>query len=279
MKNLLLKMTACFVLLWGGLPAFAAPGKIDITVSIPPQAYFVERIGGNLVSTHIMIPGGANPATYEPTPRQLIELSNSQMYMKVGTPTFFFEKKYLQTFLDRNSRMTVIDASAGVVLRTGDPHIWTSPARVKTAAAAIAGALATLDSSHRDAYENNLKGFLAEIDALDQWIRKSLEGKKGWSFMIYHPSWGYFADEYGIVQIPIEEKGKPGNAAHIRKMIDLARKKGISDILVQRGFDDKNARTIAAELKGRVIEVDPLERDWPHSLKTFTSALAGILRK
>ncbi len=279
MKNTLLKMTACFILLWAGMPAFAAPARIDITVSIPPQAYFVERIGGNLVSTHIMIPKGANPATYEPTPRQLIELSNSQMYMKVGTPTFFFEKKYLQAFLDRNPRMTVIDASAGVTLRTGDPHIWTSPALVKAAAVNIAGALAKHDPSHKIAYEKNLQDFLAEIDRLDQGIRKSLAGKEGWSFMIYHPSWGYFADEYNLVQIPIEEKGKPGNAAHIRKMIDLARKKGISDILVQRGFDDKNARTIAAELKGRVVEVDPLERDWPRGLNTFTAALAGVLRK
>ena len=272
-------MTALFVFLGGGIPALAASGKIDITVSIPPHAYFVERIGGNLVSTHIMIPGGANPATYEPTPRQLIELSNSEMYMKVGTPTFFFEKKYLQTFLDRNSRMTVIDASAGVSLRTGDPHIWTSPARVKVAAVNIAGALVKQDPSHRVAYEKNLKDFLAEIDSLDQWIRKSLAGKEGWSFMIYHPSWGYFADEYNLVQIPIEEGGKPGNAAHIRKMIDLARKKGISGILVQRGFDDRNTRTIAAELKGSVIEVDPLERDWPRGLKAFTAALANVLRK
>jgi zinc transport system substrate-binding protein len=279
MQNSLLKMTACFVLMWAGMPAFAAPARIDITVSIPPQAYFVERIGGNFVSTHIMIPGGANPATYEPTPRQLIELSNSQMYLKVGTPTFFFEKKYLQTFVDRNPRMTVIDESAGVALRTGDPHIWTSPARVKVAAANIAEALVKYDPSHRGEYEKNLKDFLTEIDSLDRWIQKSLEGKKGWSFMIYHPSWGYFADEYGIVQIPIEEGGKPGNAAHIRKMIDLARQKGITDILVQRGFDDKNARTIAAELKGSVAEVDPLARDWPRGLRAFTATLVKALRR
>lgn len=279
MKIPLQKLTAWLLLLGAGMPAFAEAARIDVTVSIPPQACFVERIGGNLVSTHIMIPGGANPATYEPTPRQLVELSNSQMYMKVGTPTFFFEKKYLETFLDRNPRMTVIDASAGVALRPGDPHIWTSPARVKTAAANIADALVKHDPSHKNIYEKNLKDFLAEIDRLDQDIRKSLAGKEGWSFMIYHPSWGYFADEYGIIQIPIEERGKPGNAAHIRKMIDLARKKGITGILVQRGFDDKNARTIAAELKGNIVEVDPLERDWPRGLRAFASALAEVLRK
>jgi zinc transport system substrate-binding protein len=97
--------------------------------------------------------------------------------------------------------------------------------------------------------------------------------------MIYHPAWGYFADEYHIIQIPIEDNGKPGSAVHIRKMIDLARRKGIRDILVQKGFDAKNARTIADELKGKVVEVDPLDRDWPNGLKSLTAVLTNVLRK
>jgi zinc transport system substrate-binding protein len=267
-------------------PAVAATGKgepdppkIDITVSVPPQAYFVERIGGNHVSVHIMIPGGANPATYEPTPRQLINLSNSRMYVKVGAPTFLFEDKYLHAFVDRNPRMTVIDASSGVKFRTGDPHIWTSPAPVRIAAANIARGLADYDPSHKEEYEKNLKKFLSEIDNLDQSIIKSLKGKSGWSFMIYHPAWGYFADEYNLIQLPIEEKGKAGNAAHIRAMIDLARQKGIRDILVQKGFDAKNALTVANELGGSVVEVDPLERNWPQELRDFTGKLVNALRK
>ncbi|MGV8058783.1 MAG: metal ABC transporter solute-binding protein, Zn/Mn family [Smithellaceae bacterium] len=279
MKNLfLITLTACLLLL-GSLSVFAACDKIDITVSLPPQAYFVEKIAGDLASVHVMIPGGANPATYEPTPQQLVKLSNSRIYVKVGSPAFQFENKYLRIFLDRNPRMTVIDTSAGVKLRTGDPHIWTSPATVRIAARNIAKALSLYDPSHKKKYENNLMIFLAEIDKLDSGIRESLQGKTGYSFMIYHPAWGYFADEYHIIQIPIEDKGKPGNAAHIRKMIDLARQKGISDILVQKGFDAKNARTIAEELGGKAVEVDPLERNWPQGLKAFTGKLQDILRK
>ena len=279
MRKLFIGIAQAFLLGFGILSAFAAPGKIDITVSVPPHAYFVERIGGNRVLAHIMIPGGANPDTYEPTPRQLINLSNSRMYVKVGAPNFPFENKYISTFLDSSPRMTVIDASQGMKFRGEDHHVWTSPALARITAANIAKALAINDPLHKDEYERNLQEFLAEIDRLDQEIRKSLKEKAGYSFMTYHPAWGYFADEYNIIQIPIEEEGKPGNAAHIRKMIDLARKKGIRDVLVQKGFDARNARTVAAGLGGKTVEVDPLARDWPQGLKKFTASLKDVLKK
>ncbi len=279
MRKLFIGIAQAFLLGFGILSAFAAPGKIDITVSVPPHAYFVERIGGNRVLAHIMIPGGANPDTYEPTPRQLINLSNSRMYVKVGAPNFPFENKYISTFLDSSPRMTVIDASQGMKFRGEDHHVWASPALARITAANIAKALVVNDPLHKDEYERNLQEFLAEIDRLDQEIRKSLKEKAGYSFMTYHPAWGYFADEYNIIQIPIEEEGKPGNAAHIRKMIDLARKKGIRDVLVQKGFDARNARTVAAGLGGKTVEVDPLARDWPQGLKKFTASLKDVLKK
>lgn len=267
------------VILMGGSSLCAASGKIDITVSVPPQAYFVERIGGNHVTAHVMIPAGANPATYEPTPKQLVSLSTSNMYVKVGVPEFVFEKKFLMTFLDRNKGMTVVDSSEGIRLRKGDPHIWTSPAPVRVIAATIAHALIRQDPSHRGDYEKNLAGFQTEIDQLDRWITKKLAGKEGFSFMIYHPAWGYFADAYGLIQIPIEEEGKAGNAAHIRKMIDLARKKGIHDVLYQEGFDARNAGAIAKELGGEVLAVNPLERNWPAGLRDFTGKLVTVLKR
>ncbi|MHB8828200.1 MAG: metal ABC transporter solute-binding protein, Zn/Mn family [Syntrophales bacterium] len=279
MRKLFIGIAQAFLLGFGILSAFAAPGKIDITVSVPPHAYFVERIGGDRVLAHIMIPGGANPDTYEPTPRQLINLSNSRMYVKVGAPNFPFENKYISTFLDRSPRMTVIDASRGMKFRGEDHHVWASPALARITAANIAKALVVNDPLHKDEYERNLQEFLAEIDRLDQEIRKSLKEKIGYSFMTYHPAWGYFADEYNIIQIPIEEEGKPGNAAHIRKMIDLARKKGIRDVLVQKGFDARNAQTVAAGLGGKTVEVDPLARDWPQGLKKFTASLKDVLKK
>ena len=114
---------------------------------------------------------------------------------------------------------------------------------------------------------------------LDREIKRTLAEKKGFAFMVYHPAWGYFADEYGLVQLAVEEEGKPVNAAHIRRMVDLAREKGIRAILVQKGFDTKSARAIARDIGGEVVETDPLERDWLAGMKNFTAILTKVLRK
>ena len=259
--------------------AFAADREIPISVSILPQAFFVERVAGERAAVHVMIPKGANHETYEPTPQQLVALSDSRIYVKVGAPGLPFEEKYLRTVLDRNRKLIVVGMSDGMTFRKEDPHVWTSPAAVRIAAKNIAQALIAYDPPHREEYERNLYAFLQEIDALDQEIRRALAGKKGYAFMVYHPAWGYFADDYGLRQLAVEEEGKPVSAAHIRRMVDLARGKGIRAILVQKGYDTKSARTVAREIGGEVVETDPLERDWLAGMRTFTALLTRVLRK
>ena len=269
-----------FLILSGiGSQTVASAADIRISVSIFPQACFVERVAGEHATVHVMIPKGAGPETYEPTPQQLVALADSQIYVKVGAPGFPFEEKYLQTVLGRNRKITVVDMSAGMTFRKADPHVWTSPSAVRIAAQNICRALAIYDPSHRDEYRRNLNAFLREIDALDRDIRLALAGEKGYNFMVYHPAWGYFADEYGLTQLAIEEEGKPVSAAHIRKMVDLARGKGIRAVLVQKGFDTKSARAVARDIGGEVVETDPLERDWFSGMRTFTTILTQDLRK
>jgi zinc transport system substrate-binding protein len=272
-------MAICFLFLSeaGGLCATA--GEIRISVSILPQAYFVERVAGLRARVHVMIPKGASPETYEPTPQQLVALSDSQFYVTVGAPGFPFEEKYLKTVLGQNRKIRIVNMSDGMTYREEDPHVWTSPAAVMIAARNIERSLTAYDPSHGDEYRKNFQAFLADIDALDREIKRTLAGKKGAAFMVYHPAWGYFADEYGLVQLAVEEEGKPVNAAHIRKMVDLARGKGIRAILVQKGFDTKSARAIARDIGGEVVETDPLERDWLQGMKNFTALLAKVLRK
>lgn len=271
-------MAACVLfLLEAGL--CSAAEEIRISVSILPQAYFVERVAGMRARVHVMIPKGASPETYEPTPQQLVTLSDSQLYVKVGAPGFPFEEKYLKTALGQNRKITVVNMSNGMTYREEDPHVWTSPSAVRIAARNIERALRVYDPAHSDEYGKNLHAFLADIDALDREIRSILPGEKGSVFMVYHPAWGYFADEYGLVQLAAEEEGKPLSAAHIRKMVDLARKKGIHAILVQKGFDAKSARAIARDIGGEVVETDPLERDWLQGMKDFAAVLAKVLRR
>jgi zinc transport system substrate-binding protein len=259
---------------------WAAPsGKIAVAVSIAPQAYFVERIGGGRVDVDVMIPGGMSPEIYEPTPQQLVRLSSARIYLKVGVAGLPSEKRFSDTVSGSSRKVTVIDMFTGATQRKGDPHIWLSPGAVRIAAKNIERALSAHDPGHRDEYRRNLNKFMRDIHELDKDIRTMLVGREGASFMVYHPAWGYFADEYGLVQLAIEEEGKTAGISHIRKMIDLAKKKGIRVILVQRGFDTKSARSIAKQIGGEVWAANPLERDWLVGTRNFARFLKDIVRK
>jgi len=263
-----------------------AASKIKVSVSVAPQAYFVERIGGEKVKTQVMIPTGVSPATYDPTPRQMVMLSKSRIYVKVGVPSFPFEKKHLKSILEKNKRMIVVDMSKGINCRfldseknIKDPHIWLSPSNVKIASKNIYNALIRLDPANKEYYKNNLDHFLDDINKLDKKIIKLLSGKKGFTFMVFHPAWGYFAEEYGIKQLPIEVEGKSPSASRIKKMIDIAKKKGIKIIFVQKGFDTKNARAIAEDIGGKVYEIDPLAKDWLKNMEDVAKIISKALKR
>ncbi len=251
---------------------------MTVAVSVAPQAYFVEKVGGRYVSVEIIVPPGANHETYEPTPRQLVNISHASICLLVGTDAFPFESKITEIIKKDNGGIDLVRMSDGVSLRKDDPHLWLSPAIVKVTAQAIFRALSARDPAHADYYRANLNSFLGEIDSLDREIRKLLGGKKGASFMVYHPAWGYFAAEYGLTQLAIEEEGKPLGAAHIRKMIDLAREKDLTAIFVQKGYDTKSAAMVAAQIGGRIVETDPLAKDWPATLRSFAEALSRSAR-
>lgn len=294
------------VLLLTAFPAAARAaekGVVRVAVSVPPEAFFVERIGGERVSVQIMIPRYTSPATYEPTPRQVMALEQSDLYVKVGVPSFIFEKKHIDPFLEKHGNIRVVSLSDGVSLRSmaphhhegekhegekeeaehghgkePDPHVWLSPAVVRAATGRICQALSGIDPAGEESYRRNRDRFIGEIDDLDREIRDALRGEKGLSFLVYHPAWGYFADEYGLVQHAIEMGGKTPDIARIRELIDFAREKGIRVIFVQKGFDTKSAGLIAREIGGEVVEMDPLDENWTESLTRFSRALRKAAR-
>lgn len=281
---LLLVFISCFAGV-AGVTSFAA-GKIKVSVSVLPQAYFVERIGGNRVETQVMIPVGASPATYEPTPQQLVMLLDSRLYIKVGVPSFPFEKKHFNSIIEKNKKMLVVNMSDGVTYRSfsfeeneKDPHVWVAPYTVKMAAKNIYNALSKIDPFNKGYYKKNLDLFLADIARLDNHINTILAGKTGGHFMVFHPAWGYFADQYGLKQLSIELGGKTPNASKIKKMIDTAKEKGIKIIFTQKGFDKKSAKTIAHEIHGRVVEIDPLEKNWLKNMQKIAETFSRALKE
>lgn len=296
----LLPLVAC------GGEAAAERRAIPVAVSVPPQGYFVERIGGGRVAVEVMVPPGSSYSTYSPTPRQMVSLSRAALYVKVGHPGFLFEAEHIDPFLApaaARGTIAVVDMSEGMELLAGeaeggaadwhqgppglfggfaeehgheheggDPHVWVAPATVRTAAVNIAAALERADPAHAAEYRRRLRGFLAEIEALDAEIRRLLAGVEHRSFMVYHPSWGYFARQYGLEQVAIEAGGREPSAARLIQLVEQARREGVKVIFVQRGFARKSAEVLADEIGGRVVAVDPLDPDWPGSLRAAARA-------
>ncbi|WP_406670987.1 zinc ABC transporter substrate-binding protein [Methanolobus sp. ZRKC4] len=275
-------------------------GGMIVAVSVLPQAEFVEKIAGDSVKVIVMVPPGADPHSYEPTPGQLRDLSNAKLYAMVGSG-ITIEDNMIGKIADLNPEMVIIDCSEGITMsemeahahededehdvedehdaedehgeETGmDPHIWTSPANVKLMVENIYGGLVELDPENEATYFENKNAYLAELDALDEQIKTTLSGKEGSSFIVYHPAWGYFADEYSLEQISVEIEGKEPSVQDMQRLIDTAKEKNIKVIFVQSGFSTTSAQTIANEIDGEVVEVDPLAKDYIGNLANVTAA-------
>ncbi|MDP2215820.1 MAG: zinc ABC transporter substrate-binding protein [Methanolobus sp.] len=155
-----------------------------------------------------------------------------------------------------------------------DPHIWTSPLEAKIMVNNIYAGLVQIDPDNKDLYMQNRDAYLAELDGADAMIRETLSGKEGSSFIVYHPSWGYFADEYGLVEVSVEIEGKEPSAKDMQRLIDTAKEKNITVIFVQPGFSATSAKSIASEINAEVVAIDPLAKDYIDNLAKVSEAFA-----
>jgi len=269
-------------------------GRLRVAVSVPPQAYFVRRIGGDRVQVDVMIPPGYSHVDYPLTPRQVAALSRARLYVAVGHPAFEFERVQLAAVLRDLPGIQVVDMSRGMRLLAGegegdedehghsgeaggDPHVWVAPDTVAVAARNIAAALEGIDPAHAAEYRANLASFEMDVAALDREIRQRLAGTQGDRFMVYHPTWGYFAREYGLEQVAIEAEGKEPSAQRLIRLIDRARRERVKVVFVQAGFPRKSAQVIAEAVGGRVLVADPQDPDWLGNLRRVSRELQEAL--
>lgn len=282
-----------------GSPAHA--DQLKAFVSIAPQQYFVQRIGGTLVDVSVLVPTGADPHTYEPKPRQMAELAKTAVYFAVGID---FEKAWMKRIAAASPGVRIVHTDEGIQKMalsahhshgkakgrsaspentqpassaggthshhhagTPDPHVWLSPPLVKIQAKHIADALVAVDSANRTRYVENLTAFLREIEDLDAELKSMFAASPGARFMVFHPSWGYFAGAYGLEQVPIEIEGKEPKPAQLKELIRHAREHGIKVVFVQPQFSVKNAEMVAREIRGQVVVADPLAGEWAENLR------------
>ena len=258
-----------------------------VTVSILPEKYFVERIGGDFVSVNVMVGPSDSPHTYEPKPEQMAALNRSAVYFRIGVE---FENAWLDRITSANPDMKIVDLSAGIdklpmLAHEGesstegelDPHVWTSPQLVKSMAEQIYAQLAGLDLANEKFYRSNLDSFRKEIDALDKEIQSSLSGLQNRRFMVFHPAWAYFARDYNLEEIPIEIGGTEPSASELAKLIDTAKAENIRVIFAQPEFSTRIAKYIAQEIDGEVVLISNLTENWPKNLRQVAQTIKKSL--
>lgn len=250
-------------------------GMLNVVVSIVPQQYFVERIGGEHVNVMVMVPPGFSPATYEPKPEQLRALSEAHAYVRIRVP---FEEAWMERIISANDDMLIIDESEGIERIGGkDPHIWLSPRLVKVQAQTICNGLVEVDPDHEADYKANLETFLADLDELDAYIQETLSHLESRKFMVFHPAWSYFARDYGLEQIPVQIEGSDPSAAEMTDLIRAAQENNIRVVFAQPEFNTESAQAIAEEIGGQVLLISPLAPDWLDNLRRVADAFAETL--
>ena len=249
--------------------------KIGVAVSILPQAEFVERIGGDKVKVTVMVPPGASSHTYEPTPSQLKEVSKAKMYAKVGSG-IEFELAWMDKIASVNKKMLIVDCSKGIKLIDNDPHIWLSPRNAKIMVENIYQGLIKIDPANQEYYARNKEKYLQELDKLDNEITQALSGKKNRKIMVYHPAWAYFCRDYDLEQIPIEKEGKEPTPQGIASLIKQARENNITVVFASPQFNTKTAETIAKEINGKVVLIDPLAENYLENMRKVAEAFAEV---
>ncbi len=285
------------ILLLSALCVFAF-GKPIISVSIPPQAFFVEKIAKDSVEINILIPPNSDEHTMEFKPQALKKLEQSKIYFLADLE---LEKILGEKFKSVLKNVKIVNINEGIHLLEGghdhehehdhdghhaeeehaehnDPHVWLDPVLVKKLAQNITQALVQSFPKNKEFYEANLANFLKELDQMDAQIAEKLKNIKRNEFIVYHPSWAYLAKRYNLVQIPVEIDGKEPKSKDLQNLIKFAKEKDIRVIFVQPGFPENSAKVLAKELNAQIVSINHLARNWDKELLKSIQALSLALQ-
>lgn len=269
--------------------------KINAFVSIPPQKFFVEKIGGNKVDVSVFVSPGMSPENFEPLPSQLIKLSRADLYFTIGLQ---FENTVINNFQSSHPSLKIINTGENINHRSVesykdildkshshkhrvdehnhglfDPHIWLSPALVKLQAEIIYKSLSELDPTSEDYYKNNFKNFIADIDSAAKLISSNLLNVESRDLLVFHPAWGYFCDDFNLKQIPIELEGKEPGMKDLSNMLNYIKKNRSKFILAEAQNNSPALNSIAEELNLKIIKHDPLAENYFHNLVLLSEVI------
>jgi zinc transport system substrate-binding protein len=243
-------------------------------------------VGGDRVAVTVLVPPGADPHTYEPNAGQMVSLSESRIYFRLGEGLLPFEDRFLSGLRNMNRNMTFVDTSDGIeFIQEGggsshpggygkDPHIWLSVRNAEIMVSHISDALSAADPEHAAEYSHNRDAYLDRLTVLDGNITRQLSGLEPREFLTVHDAWGYFARDYNLTQLAINANDKEPGAQAIQEIIGRAREDGIKTVFIEPEFSPRSADVIAQAIGGRVVRIDPLASDYSDNMARIAQAFA-----
>lgn len=238
---------------------------IGVVVSIPPYAEWVEQVGGEYVDVTILVPEGASPHTYEITPQQMVRVSKASLWVKNGVGLEQWADKIVKT----NDDIIVVDISSGVSLigdtdddERYDAHVWLSLQAARAGVSMIANALIGIDPEHAAYYESRAETYRSSLFGLEQSIATAVGESDSRTFLVFHPAWAYFARDFGLIQIAIEDEGKEPGPEYLSSVVNTARELGIAVVFIEPQFSPDDANVIADEIGGTVVSINPLAKSY-----------------
>ncbi|MFV0377301.1 MAG: metal ABC transporter solute-binding protein, Zn/Mn family [Mangrovibacterium sp.] len=279
------KLLALIFIVTMACSAPTTSNKPRVAVTIVPQKYFVEKLAGDLVQIDVLVPPGASPELYALMPSQMTGLSESAAWLGIGR--IGFEEGWVEKIIESNPKLKYFDTSvqadwiAGEELVHGDhvhlhgidPHIWSAPGEVKKVVNESYKALLKLLPEHNETLTKNYENFQAEIDTLDRELRSKFDQLPTKKFLIFHPALTYLARQYGLEQVAMEVDGKEPSPKHLKELAEMAKNENIKAIFVQKEFNMENARQMANEIDGELIQIDPLGENWAAQLRDIADKM------
>ena len=267
-------------------------GKLAVFADIRPVAYLVEQIGSRHVDVGTLVSAKADPHIFEPTPRQIVDLSKARIYFSSDMP---LDRQIRSKIAAAAGRLTIVDTTTGIEKHSSscgpqcthnhdhgdissDPHVWLSPPLLKTMARNIADALEKADPAHATDYRANLERLSKQIDRTDRAVARRLEPFRGRSFYVFHPAFGYLARAYGLKQKAVQIEGRSPTPKHLAALVEQAKADHITVIFVQGQFDRRAAQTVAEAIGAKLVTIDPLAKDVLANLEELSKKIAEAMK-
>ncbi len=299
--GILLFLVLCWLVLLVGICGCTDQHKISsshplfVACTIPPQEEFIRAVAGDYpVSVLVMVPPGASPHTFEPTPSQIAGLESADLYIALGSG-IEFENRWMERITRTYPDMPVINASHDIVVHRAahaheqegepvhqeshegvDPHVWLSLQNAARIVNTTAEAMADIRPDMRDTFFKNRDMYVRNLTDVDQNIRESFMDLKTRTILVYHPAFGYFCREYNLTQMAVEENGREPSAQQLAHLITQAKSMGIRIVFAEPEGSTKQAETLARELNGTMVLISPLAGNYLENMRQIAEKISGL---